>query len=293
MPRYPRVHTPGLLYHLMARGNNGQRIFRHPTDYESFLKALATVRHRYPFYLYAYVLMPNHFHLLVEVQQVPTGRLMQSLLTGYVRGFNRTHRHRGHLFQGRYKAIVCDRDSYLLELVRYIHLNPVRAGLVRQPGEWRWSGHGEYLTKEKRGLIDGGPVMEELGTPRRYGVFVREGIKQAYRPEWHPGDNAPFLGTERFLKKVANVKERPVSRRPTPLEVLLERLAAQVGLRKQVLRRAGRSAWLVQARDRFICQAVMEQGYPPSQVAAYLGCHPSNVTRALQKRTEVSEVRQV
>ena len=127
----------------MARGNNGQKVFHRDGDYEAFLDQLLVVR-RYPFYLYAYVLMPNHFHLLLEVQESPTARIMQSLLTGYVRRFNRAHRHKGHLFQGRYKAIVCDRDNYLMELVRYIHLNPLRAKMVKRPGQWQWSGHGEY-----------------------------------------------------------------------------------------------------------------------------------------------------
>lgn len=150
MPRHPRIHASGLLYHLMARGNNGQPTFLDQTDYDGFLTALQTTRGRYPFRLYAYVLMPNHVHLLVEVGATPTGKLMQALFTAYVRAFNRRHRRRGHLFQGRYKAIVCDRDSYLLELVRYIHLNPVRAGLVQRPGEWpgvgmvsTWAGTGE------------------------------------------------------------------------------------------------------------------------------------------------------
>src|SRR5947209_1087353 len=185
MPRHPRIHASGLLYHVMARGNNGQEIFLKGNDYEAFLEALDTVRKRYPFYLYAYVLMSNHFHLLLEVIEAPTARIMQSLLTGYARRFNAINRHKGHLFQGRYKAIVCDRDSYLLELVRYIHLNPVRAGLVRRPGEWQWSGHREYLGKEKSGLIDSGPVMGQLRTTARYEAFIRNGAKVNYRAEWH------------------------------------------------------------------------------------------------------------
>jgi REP element-mobilizing transposase RayT len=176
----------------MARGNDGQKIFLGQNDCQAFLEALGVVRKRYPFYLYAYVLMSNHFHLLLEVQRSPTARILQSLLTGYVRRFNRSHRHKGHLFQGRYQAIVCDRESYLLELVRYIHLNPVRAGMVKRLGEWPWSGHGEYLGKDKRGLIDAGPVMEELRTAARYEAFVREGARESYRAEWHPGDHAHF-----------------------------------------------------------------------------------------------------
>ena len=88
----------------MARGNNGQKVFLSDKDYEAFLDQLVVVRGRYPFYLYAYVVMPNHFHLLLEVQESPTARIMQSLLTAYVRRFHRIHRHKGHLFQGRYKG---------------------------------------------------------------------------------------------------------------------------------------------------------------------------------------------
>jgi putative transposase len=267
----------------MARGNNGQKVFLKDSDYEAFLEGVAAARRRYPFYLYAYVLMSNHFHLLLEVQQHSTARVLQSLLTGYARRFNRTHRRRGHLFQGRYKAIVCDRGSYLLELVRYIHLNPVRAKMVKRPGDWPWSGHGEYLGKEKRGLIDAGPVMEELLTAARYEAFIREGLKETYRAEWHPGDQAPFLGSEQFVKKVSKDKTpAPVSRRVS-LESLLRKVASRAGLDAQSLERRGRMAKMVEARDRFICHAVLEEGYLASELADFLGYHPSNVSRAVQK----------
>ena len=283
MPRHPRVHAQGLLYHVMARGNDGRKVFLKDSDFEAFLNGLAAARKRYPFYLYAYVLMSNHFHLLLEVQRASTARVLQSLLTGYARRFNRTHRHRGHLFQGRYHAIVCDRESYLLELVRYIHLNPVRAKMVQQPGEWQWSGHGEYLGKDQRGLIDPRPVMEEFRTAARYEAFIREGVKETYRAEWHPGEHAPFLGSERFVRKM--VKEKtpsPVSRRVS-LGNLLQKVASGAQLDPQSLKRKGRTAKMVEARDRFICQAVLEEGYLASELASFLGCHSSNVSRALQK----------
>ena len=284
MPRHPRTHAPGLLYHLIARGNNGQGVFLRQGDYESFLNSLQRVRERYPCYLYAYVLMPNHFHLLLEVREVPTGRLMQSLLTAYVGRFNRRHRRRGHLFQGRYKAIVCDRESYLLELVRYIHLNPVRAGLVKRPGEWKWSGHGEYLGREKRGLIDAGPVVDQFRTAASYEAFVREGMREGYRPELHPGDHAPFLGPVRWIKRVEKKDRKGLSaRRQEPIGSVLGRVAAELGLSAEVVRGGGRSARLVEVRDRFMWEAVLEEGYRASEVAAFLGCHASNVSRALQK----------
>src|SRR5262245_30631082 len=103
MPRHPRVHAQGLLYHVMARGNDGRKIFLKDSDYEAFLDGLAVVRKRYPFYLYAYVLMSNHFHLLLEVQQASTARVLQSLLTGYTRRFNRTHPTEGIYFKGATK----------------------------------------------------------------------------------------------------------------------------------------------------------------------------------------------
>lgn len=286
MPRHPRVHAAGLLYHVTARGKNGQKIFLKQSDYQAFLEALTAVRRRYPFYLYAYVLMSNHFHLLLEVDDAPTARIMQSLLTSYVRRFNSVHRRRGHLFQGRYKAIVCDRESYLLELVRYIHLNPVRAALVKRPGDWLWSGHGEYLGKEKRGLIDPGPVLGELKSAARYEKFVREGIKESYRAEWHPGDQAPFLGSEKFVKKLAKKKTPPTPSRRVALGEVLRRVAVKAGVEPRVVRHRGRTARVVETRDRFICQAVREQGYGGAEVAAFLRCHPSNISRALQRDLE-------
>src|SRR2546428_6830876 len=112
MPRYPRIHAAGLLYHVMARGNNGQKIFLKRSDYKAFLEALSTVRRRYPFYLYAYVLMSNHFHLLLEVVDVPTARIMQSVLTAYVRRFNALNQPKGHLFQWPHRTVVSVRSTY-------------------------------------------------------------------------------------------------------------------------------------------------------------------------------------
>ena len=227
--------------------------------------------------------MSNHFHLLLGVDQFPTARILQSLLTGYARRFNKTHGRRGHLFEGRNKTIICDHDSYLLEMVRYIHLNPVRAAMVKRPDEWPWSGHVEYLGKENCGLIDSGPVMGSFRTVARYEAFIREGAKVNYRAEWHPGDGAPFLGPERFVKKIAKQKvPSPVSRR-TSLKDLLKSVAAKLGVPAVILPRKGRLANLVETRDRFIREAVLEQGYLASQVADFLSCHPSNVSRALLK----------
>jgi len=284
MARHPRIHAPGLLYHLMARGNNGHAIYRAPSDYATFLTALQSTRECYPFALYAYTLMPNHFHLLLEVQAAPTSQIMRALLTGYAQRFNRRYHRRGHVFQGRYKAILCQRDRYLLALVRYIHLNPVRARLVKRPGDWPWSGHGEYLGTTPRGLIDPGPVLGAVKTPAQYEAFVREGSKEGYRAEWHPGESIPFLGTSRFVKRIAPQPSPVLPPRPVSLEVLWRDAAEQAGLSPEALRYGGRATRLVEARDGFIRRAVWEGGHPAVAVAAFVGCHASNISRALQKR---------
>ena len=146
MARKPRIHFPGALYHVITRGNRRQGIFLDEKDLQRFLTYLSDCKNRFPFRLYAYALMKNHLHLLIEVEENPLSRIMQSLLFGYARYFNRRYGEVGHLFQGRYKAILCDKDAYLLELVRYIHLNPVRAKIVREPEEL---GALERWCKEK------------------------------------------------------------------------------------------------------------------------------------------------
>ncbi|MGH7770971.1 MAG: hypothetical protein ACREQA_01895 [Candidatus Binatia bacterium] len=126
-------------------------------------------------------------------------------------------------------------------------------------------------------------MIEELRTTARYEAFIRDGVKDTYRSEWHPGDHAPFLGSERFVKKMVKEKTPPPLSRRVSLENLLHKVASRAGLDPQSLKRKGRMAKMVEARDRFICRAVLEEGYLASEVADFLGCHPSNVSRAVQK----------
>src|SRR5262245_17116000 len=153
MARRPRVLVPGLLYHVIARGNQRQQTFLTDLDYRAYLGRLAAYRKRYAVCLFAYCLMPNHVHLLVQTSEPPLDKLMQGLQQSYTQWFNRVHDKVGHLFQGRYKAIVCDRDEYLVTLIRYIHLNPVRARLVERPDVYPYSGHRAYLAGDGMGLI--------------------------------------------------------------------------------------------------------------------------------------------
>jgi REP element-mobilizing transposase RayT len=147
MARRARVEYPGALYHVITRGNQRQRIFRDDRDRDKYLEILSSLKNQFSFRISAYVLMLSHTHLLLESGEVPLSRIMQRLGSGYTQYFNRRHKQVGHLFQGRYKAILCDKGSYLLELTRYLHLNPVRAKVVKDPWEYKWSSYGGYVGK--------------------------------------------------------------------------------------------------------------------------------------------------
>lgn len=153
MARKPRVHFPGALYHVIARGNQRQKVFRSDLDRTCYLELLSRYQNRYGFRLYAYVLLGNHVHLLLEAGETPLAKVMQGLQQSYTLYFNRKYRLVGHLFQGRYKAILCDQNSYLLELVRYLHLNPVRSKLVKDPAEYSWNSHCLYLGRRSKGEV--------------------------------------------------------------------------------------------------------------------------------------------
>jgi REP element-mobilizing transposase RayT len=203
MARKPRVELRGGLYHVITRGNDRQTIFHRAADYQKFLALLTKEKQRLPFYLYAYCLMPNHVHLLIERQVDDIGRIMHRLLTGYSQYFNRRYRKVGHVLQGRHKAILCQTETYLAELVRYIHLNPVRAKLVRRPEQYEYSSHRNYLGLQALGIVDVDPVLRHFGNKRelarqRYKEFIVAGMRLGHREEFYQPHES-ILGTEEFV----------------------------------------------------------------------------------------------
>src|SRR4030042_5972887 len=206
MARKPRIHFPGALYHVITRGNRRQGVFLDEKDMKKFLAFLVDYKGRPPFHLYAYALMKN-LHLLVEVEEIPLSSIMQSLLFRYTLYFNRRYGEVGHLFQGRYKAIVCDKGAYLLELVRYIHLNPVRAKMVKKPEEYVWSGHLSYLGRGGDDLIDEGLVLGQFSRSkslarRRYREFVWEGIPSGHQEKYYEVKDQRYLGEDNFIHQI-------------------------------------------------------------------------------------------
>jgi len=130
MPRKPRIEYNGAFYHVITRGNQRQKTFKDQADFEKYLQILAIYKNRYHYRLYTYVLMDNHVHLLIETGETPLSKILQGINQSYTLYFNRLYRTVSHLFQGRYKAILCDRDNYLLALLKYIHQNPLRVGIA-------------------------------------------------------------------------------------------------------------------------------------------------------------------
>ena len=181
--------------------------FRRRTRGECY-RLLADGTRRFGYRVHAYCLMSNHLHLAVEVGRIPLSRGMQNLAFRYTRWINRREKRMGHLFQGRCKALLVDRDAWLLELVRYIHLNPVRAALMEEPSDYPWSGHRAYLGKEQVAWLSTDWVLSQfddrLGVARRrYRAFVRRGVEEGYREEFHTGSEDPrVLGDDGFLASV-------------------------------------------------------------------------------------------
>ena len=215
MGRRARIHFAGAFYHVIARGNRGQKIFREDGDYRLYLKFLKEYKDRFGCCLYAYALMPAHVHLLVETGATALSKVMQVLQFRYTRNFNIKYRKWGHLFQSRYKAILCERDSYLLELSAYLHLNPVRAGLVDDPSKYPWSSYPSYMSKEIGSLVDRDFLFSRFsgkrGVARReYEKFVKSRMGQGRRDDFYELKEQRFLGPNEFVEDIhRRIKEEP------------------------------------------------------------------------------------
>jgi REP element-mobilizing transposase RayT len=222
----------------MLRGNGGQDIFFAKADRRRFYELLAEGTARFGTRVHGFCLMTNHLHLVLQVGDTPLSRAMQNLSFRYTRFLNARRRRIGHLFQGRYKAILVEADSYLLELVRYVHLNPLRAGLVERPEDWAWSGHLAYLGRERLDWLTTDLVLGRFGgrlerARAGYAAFVREGLDEGHRPEFHTGTaDARVLADDGFLERVLSPAERP-GRAPS-LNVLVRRVAAETELAARI-----------------------------------------------------------
>ena len=210
MPRQARIDAPGAVHHIIARGIERRDIFLDDTDRHNFIDRLGDLIQETQTQCYAWALIPNHFHLLLKTGSVPVATVMRRLLTGHAIQFNRRHRRSGHLFQNRYKSILCEEDVYLKELVRYIHLNPLRAKVVediKALDRHRFAGHSYLMGRQKNAWQACDKVLALFGdrvslARRRYREYLKKGIPQGRRPELTGGGLVRSVGGWGALKSM-------------------------------------------------------------------------------------------
>lgn len=259
----------------MSRGNAKQAIFVADTDYERFLALLGTTASRFGVRCRSYCLMPNHFHLLLQPDTWPLSRMMQQLNSAYSQSFNRQHDRVGHVLQGRFKALIVDRDPYFLQVVRYIVLNPVEARLVDDPGAWRWSSY-----QATAGLSDPPPFLAlddvwrmfaatACDAQRRFIAFVDAGRGQSAPSE------TSVSGSETFRANVASALE---PHRDVPDFPRRERYAVRPSL-ECVLADCPDTM----SRYRLMAEAYRRYGYTLREIGQRLGCHVSTVLKQIRR----------
>lgn len=282
MARPLRIEYAGAVYHVTSRGNARQSIFKDDQDRQRFLRTLKRITDRYRWVFHAYCLMKNHYHLVVETPEGNLAKGMREINGVYTQSYNRRHHRSGHLFQGRYTAILVQKDSHLLEVCRYVVLNPVRAQAVERPEQWKWSSYRETAGLGKPHLcLSRDWVLGQFDKERReaeqgYRAFVKAG--RGAESIWQQVKGQSLLGEEDFMQKLIGyvrgreeIKEIPRSQRYVTRPALPKLLTKKVLNEKAV-------------RDRKIVEAVERYGYAQKAVADFLGMHYSTISR-LANRT--------
>ncbi|MFA6004436.1 MAG: transposase [Elusimicrobiota bacterium] len=281
MGRKPRILYPGAIYHAIARGNARQRLFFIPEDWDYFMDSLARLKRTAGFRLFAYCLMPNHIHLLIQALAAALPDIVGPLLSRYARYINKRRRRSGHVFQDRFRSPLCRDEAHLMRLTRYIHLNPVRANLINDPADWKYSSYREYLGADTMGLVETEPVLKllspDLSTARN------EFTRFMYAP-----DSLMLAAAHDNISNGRNGLIPPhleIADRNKPLlEDLAADWASTSGLSLDILRSGSRIRSICGARRDFILKACV-QGYPLREIASYLGVSSSAASQAANKIT--------
>jgi REP element-mobilizing transposase RayT len=276
MARPLRLEYAGALYHITSRGNERQAIYAENSDFELFLSLLANVCGQYNWVVHAYCLMTNHYHLLVETPDANLSKGMRQLNGTYTQAFNRKHRRIGHLFQGRFKSILVDKDAYLLELSRYIVLNPVRAKMVSTPDDWPWSSWHSMMgntpspdwlaTDNLLGMF----AKQRKTAQKKYADFVQQGngIKL-----WDHLTNQVFLGSDAFVQThLTQMKEQVKDLSDVPKRQ-----------QRSIAPALGQFQQLHKTRNDAIKAAYQSGSYTLKALGDYFGLHYSRVSRIVAK----------
>ncbi len=280
MARPLRIEYPGALYHVTARGNARQAIYKDDADRRAFLNVLEAVVERFNWLCHAYCLMGNHYHLLIETPDGNLSKGMRELNGRYTQAFNRRHRRVGHLFQGRFKAILIEREGYLLELCRYVVLNPVRARMARSPDKYKWSSYRATAGQGRApSFLTTDWVLAQFAkrrpeAQRRYRRFVREGLG-APSP-WDALKGQVLLGSEAFTRRLTRHLKQARSVR-------------EIRRRARFADRPSLKALFATAtedrtrRNQAIHRAHLEHGYTLAEIGEHLGLHYSTVSKVISK----------
>ncbi len=288
MPRKPRIEFQGALYHVIARGNHRQNIFFDDNDRNRYLSTIEKSKSKFNFSIYVFVLMSNHVHLLIETSTIPLSKIMQSLHTSYTQYFNLKHNKSGHLFQGRYKAILCQKDSYLLQLVRYIHQNPIRAKIVESPDDYQWSSHHAYTRRMRYPFIDFLFVLSMFDTTLTRAWQCYEQFIHETDEELSSSANDLILGDEAFINEIKQnySQETPVDKtfsHPLSLMDIIDTVAKVLDIKRELISGSSKNHPSSLARG-IVSHIAIDYAYIPlKDVAVSLNRDPSSVSRICHK----------
>lgn len=253
MARKPRIHYPGAFYHVILRGNAGNPVFFQDRDRSRFFLLVQEGVERFRHRIHAYCLMTNHIHLLIQVQEIPLSRIIQNLSFRYTRYINSSRKQTGHLFQGRYKALLLDADTYLLQLVRYIHNNPVRAGMVTHPEKYQWSSHQDYIGKTHHPWLTTEFVLRQFAATETkaktlYNQFQLQGLSEPHKTEFHQGSaQGRILGDDHFVDQILSKASHKLQRKIS-LKDMLNSVCKHYHCRLADLSSRNRSRLITEAR---------------------------------------------
>jgi putative transposase len=279
MARPLRIEYPGALYHLTSRGDRQEAIFDDEQDRTAFLNVLSEVVSRFRWLCHAYCLMGNHYHLMIETPESNLTKGMRHLNGVFTQWSNRRHKRSGHLFQGRYKAILIDRDSYFLELARYVVLNPVRAGMVKHPSRWVWSSYGATIgTCPTPGWLTTDGLLAEFGkrragARRKYQQFIADGMDT--ESIWNNLRGQIYLGDDNFVEQMRS----KLGQRDEDVNIprVQQRGAAP---KLSTIRRKHKN------RDHAIRAAYETGAYSYQEIAKEFGVHFTTVGRIVRQPTK-------
>jgi putative transposase len=286
MPRKPRLHVDGAFYHVILRGNHREAIFFCPADRDVFASLVAEMLERFRMRVHAYCWMTNHVHLLIQVSDAPLGRAMMRIASRFARRMQRDRPTTGHFFERRYRAILVDADEYLLELIRYIHLNPVRAGIAADPGDYAWSGHRAYLGLEVVPWLTTDFALSMLGhellsARAAYQRFVMAGIGVDINRELVLGNerDSRVLGADTFL---TGLPVQMPQRFHTTIEQLVEDICRPDGVEPRMLCSRSRARELSLLRILVVHRAIQLRIATLSELARYFGRSASALCQSLE-----------